>query len=97
MMPIEIATEEEKIRRKNADIIEDFMKKNKPLDYVEPMSPPDQQYAYSVLQELKTSPPGTLRDLGLSSYTCYRFYKGYDNKDYFLVFSMGELVSYAKY
>jgi len=87
----------EEIRRKETDYIEDFMKKNKPLGYIEPMSPPDQEYVYSVLPQLKTTPPGTLSALGMSSYTSYKFYKGFDNRDYFLVFNMGELISYAEY
>jgi hypothetical protein len=84
-------------KQKFIDQIECFIKKNKPLDYIEPMSPNDQRYAKVMLAEFKKRKPGTLCGLGLSSYTSYAFYKSYENIDYFVVFNMGEIFSYAHY
>jgi hypothetical protein len=64
----------------NPGNIERFILHNKPVDMIEPMSPPDQINASKKLKAFKASKPGTICGVGFSGYTCYAFYKSSDEK-----------------
>lgn len=82
----------------NPEFIEKYMQEHPPAQYIEPMSPKDQAYATENLPTImKTEDPGKLHPLGFSSYTSYFYYKSLTKKHYFLIFSMGELISYTEY
>lgn len=80
----------------NPENIERFILHNKPVDMIEPMSPPDQMYASKKLKEFKASKPCTLCGVGFSGYTCYAFYKSKKGTNYFVTFSSGKVLSYAE-
>jgi hypothetical protein len=80
----------------NPERIEKFILSNKPVDMIEPMSPPDQMYASKKLKEFKESKLCTICGVGFSGYTCYAFYKSKKGKNYFVTFSSGKVLSYAE-
>jgi hypothetical protein len=81
---------------KNINNIEAFINLKPPVEYIEPMSPPDQEYATKKIGEFKKSSPGTLCPVGYSGYTCYAFYRNRVGKDYFVTFSGGKILCYAE-
>jgi len=80
----------------NPKNIERFILYNKPVDMIEPMSPPDQINASKKLKAFKASKPGTICGVGFSGYTCYAFYKSSDEKNYFVTFSSGRVLCYTE-
>lgn len=81
---------------KNLNNIELFISSKPPVDYIEPMSPPDQEYASKKIDEFKRGAPGTLCSVGYSGYTSYAFYKSKKGKNYFVTFSSGKVMCYAE-
>ena len=81
---------------RNLNNIELFINSKPPVDYIEPMSPPDQEYATKKIHEFKCGLPGTLCSVGYSGYTSYAFYKSKKGKNYFVTFSSGKVMCYAE-
>ena len=81
---------------RNLNNIELFISSKPPVDYIEPMSPPDQEYASKKIDEFKSGPTGSLCPVGYSGYTCYAFYKSKKGKNYFVTFSTGKVLCYAE-
>jgi hypothetical protein len=81
---------------RNLNNIELFINSKPPVGYIEPMSPPDQEYASKKIDEFKCSPIGSLFPVGHSGYTCYAFYKSKKGKNYFVTFSAGRVLCYAE-
>jgi hypothetical protein len=81
---------------KNLNNIELFINTKAPVNYIEPMSPPDQEYASKKIDEFKQGPPGTFHPVGYSGYTSYAFYKNKKGKNYFVTFSSGKVLCYAE-
>jgi len=80
----------------NPETIEKFILSNKPVDVIEPMSPPHQVHASKVIEEFKSSKPQTICGIGFSGYTSYAFYKSKDEKNYFVTFSSGRVLCYTE-